>query len=251
MERVDICGCQAWAEGGSQDPVVLVTGPPTSARLFRHVQARIAPRPSLAVELVAPGLHGLDALSGRLDEVLEHTGASAVVAHGLAVPVALRSAAKRILVTNGPLGTPDPVLRAMARLGPRLLAGLLIRRNVLGRWMPSSLGLRRLVTNPYVMDRDIVVMLLEPVLQSAEHRECAAAWICDAARRTNADIPGSERISAIWGDNDPLAPLADVRRFVDASRIRAIPGGRHLHPEERPWELADRLEEWLDAPTTT
>ena len=44
------------------------------------------------------------------------------------------------------------------------------------RWLSSSFGLRRTVNNPYVMDRDIVVMLTERLAESAENREVAAAW---------------------------------------------------------------------------
>ena len=252
VERVEVRGCPAWRAGSEGAPVVFVTGPPMSARLFRNVQARLAPRATLAVELCLPELLGPDALAGRLDEVLDEIGAQAVVAHGLAVPVAARCRGRRALVlTNGTLGEPDPVLRAMARLGPSVLARLLFRPEVLGRWMPSSLGLRRRVTNPYVMDRDIVVMLLEPVVRDAGTRAAAAQWVCGVVRSGFPASVDSSRISAVWGDNDPLCPLEEVRRLVSPERLLTVPGGRHLHPEERPWELADRLETLLWGPTTT
>lgn len=248
VQRVEVSGCTGWQLGSDGPPVVFVTGPPMSGRLFRNVQARLAPTPTLAVELLSPGVHGVDALARRLDAVIAETGAVAVVAHGLAVPVVLQSTSKvPVVLTNGTLTTPDPVLRSMGRLGTGVLSRVLFRPEVLGRWMPSSAGLRRLVSNPYVMNRDIVVMLLEPVVESAESRRAAAEWVCDVARGVSAVQRDTTMISAIWGDNDPLCPLAEVRGLVPPQRLTSIPGGRHLHPEERPWELADRLRTWLEA----
>lgn len=231
---------------------MFVTGPPISGRLFRAVQARLAPRRTVALELLEAGVHGVAALAARLDEIISELGAGALVAHGLAVPVALASRADvAVVLTNGTLIRPDPMLRAMARLGPTVLAEVLFRPWTLRRWMPSSMGLRRLVTNPYVMDRDIVVMLLEPMLGSKVVRRTAAEWICDVARQPLVVRREISTISAIWGDSDPLCPLATVRGFVPPGRLSTIPGARHLHPEERPWELADRLQTWLEEPTTT
>ena len=54
----------------------------------------------------------------------------------------------------------------------------------------------------------------------------------------------------LWGDRDPLysAAVADeARRWLPAAEHRAIPGGQHFHPVERPWFFADALAEWLGA----
>src|SRR5215203_3710809 len=85
-----------------------------------------------------------------------------LIAHGTALPVAWRAArdggAAGLVLTNGPLTQLDPVARAAAALAR--LAPWSLHPRVAIPALASSLALRRLVVNPYVMDRDTVVALL-------------------------------------------------------------------------------------------
>jgi hypothetical protein len=217
----------------------------------------MAPRRSIAVELVQVPIAqaSLSGLAAKMDEVVRATGASAVVAHGLAVPVAMRLKGVRVYVSNGPLQPADPVLRGLASAGQSTLAKLILQPALALRWMSSSAGLRRTVVNPYVMDRDTVVRLSEAVLATAETRKCAASWIKAASVDVDQDwaVDRSE-VFGIWGDSDPLYPLGQLRKALSGPGANApsvIPGGRNMHLVERPWELADRVMERELALTAT
>ena len=57
-------------------------------------------------------------------------------------------------------------------------------------------------------------------------------------------------VSVIWGDADPLYPAAEADYLTSAIRGQPyvpIPGGQHLHPEERPWELAEAIERCIQS----
>ncbi|MCP4804078.1 MAG: hypothetical protein GY913_04215 [Proteobacteria bacterium] len=203
--------------------------------------------PSLALELLLAGRGGrLDDLASVVQHVAAETGATTVVAHGTAVPVALRLRGLSLVILNGPTERIDTVTATLGRLGPSLLERLVLRRSLLDRWLASSAGLRRLVANPYAMDRDIVVALSRPMTSSSTARRAAAEWICDVAGSGAVAAPESPDISGIWGDHDPLYPVSEALRVVPRERLSIVPGGRHLFPEERPWELADRLQGLLD-----
>ena len=135
----------------------------------------------------------------------------------------------------------DLIVSGLSRLGETVLARTVLRPGFATRWLGSSGGLRRTVANPYVMDHDIVVMLTEAVLHSRESRRSAASWMAGVGTMVPATNPKPELISAIWGDHDPLYPLAEAESLVPSERLLVIPGGRYFHPEERPWETADRL----------
>lgn len=248
MDR-QIAGLSVHAKGTTGSPILLIAGPPLGAVVFEHVQRRMEPRRTIAVELVEiPAREAsLEGLAAKMDQVVEATSASAVVAHGLAVPVAMRVKDVRVYVSNGPLGGPDTGLRGLASAGQSTLAQLILQPALAVRWMASSAGLRRAVVNPYVMDRDTVVRLSAAVLQSAETRAAASAWIRSCTAKIDQDwaVELSE-VFGIWGDSDPLYPLAQLRSALagaGANVPSVIPGGRNMHLVERPWELADRVME--------
>lgn len=241
--------------------VLLLAGPPASAGLWRGLLARwgVGAR-ARAFELFDPPPEdpSVDGLARRVAaELATLPRPRALVAHGAAVPVALRAAAidrpEHLALSNGPIGRLDPVLAGLCRLAssPRLLASTLLQPPVLSGWLASSLGLRRAVVNPYVMDRDTVVALLGPLLRTRQHRLALARFLASLPAAV-AEPPRYEgRTLLVWGDADPLYPPAhadEARRWLPAARHVAVPGGQHLHPEERPWEMADRLAAWLTAP---
>ncbi len=245
VSPVQITGLRAWSEGGSGAPLVLVAGPPVGAAIFREVQRRLAPRRSVALELLTDEPAGIEALAGRLGAAVQRLGAAAVLAHGLAVPVAMRLETEALVIlSNGPVRSLDPITSALAALPERGLCALL-RPGIFRRWLGSSLGLRRAVINPYVMDRDTVAMLSEAYLSSAARRRATAAWLRDLPRALDTCGPAPRHLAAIWGDADPIYPIQQMESLSGALAVGAVTGAGMLHPEERPWALADALLEVL------
>lgn len=232
--------------------VLLVTAPPGSGRLWDAVSARLRSRgtPVRVFDLFdpVPTDPSFEGVAGRLAAQIEPT--TALVGHGAAAPVAWRAAALRapalLVLSNGPTHRLDPVLAALGRMCvlPGLAAATVLRPAIIQRWLASSAGLRRAVVNPYVMDRDTVVAISEPYLRSPEHRRALATFLHDLARAVEhlptLDVP----VMLIWGEADPLYPPAHAdlarRRLHVVADVR-IPGGHHMHPVERPWELADAV----------
>lgn len=249
------------------DPVselLLLSGPPFSGQLWRGVRDRWAGRMRAEVfELLDPVPEdpSVDGLATRVAAALSAArGPVGLVAHGTAVPVAIRAAVRArpaaLVLSDGPVTRLDPVLALVAascRL-PRLSAATLLRPAFFERWLSSSLGLRRAVVNPYVMDRDTVVALVDPLVRAPRTRLALARFLAslpDAVRST----PRYEGPTLLcWGEMDRLYPayMADEARAILPGAVHdAIPGGQHMHPEERPWELADRVLAWLGGSLTT
>jgi pimeloyl-ACP methyl ester carboxylesterase len=172
-----------------------------------------------------------------------------VVAHGLALPAAIAAARlsppRALVLSNGPLGRLDPVTAALAR-APGL--PFLLNPAIWLRWLASSAGLRRAVVNPYVMDRDTVVALCGPSVDSAAGRRATAAYAKSLLRPLPdaRDLPCP--VLLLWGDADALYPpflAASGEAAGPGTTYVAVPGGRFLHPEERPWAMADAIASWV------
>ena len=243
--------------------LLLLAGPPFSGQLWRGIQARWAGR--LRAEVLdlfdpIPEDPTLDGLAARVAAALAAARVpTGLVAHGTAVPVAIRAAVKArppaLVLSDGPVTRLDPVLAALAAACrmPRLAAETLLRPGFFERWLSSSRGLRRAVVNPYVMDRDTVVALVDPLLRDPRTRLALARFLgsLPAALRSTPRYEGPTLLC--WGEIDRLYParVADEARLLLPGAVHdAIPGAEHLHPEERPWELADRVEAWLQDPAT-
>lgn len=235
--------------------VLFLSGPPFGPELFRQVVARLG---FGSAESVIDPQHpddGWPEAAARLAERLRKRP-TVVVAHGLAVPAAVAAALAAppagLVLTNGPVRRLDPFAAALSRVtaapgGRALAAATLLRPRPWLGWLASSAGLRRAVVNPYVMDRDTVATLCGPLVASAAGRRATAAWLASLR-----DLPDATALRCPvflpWGDGDPLYPAAEAS-FLEAAlpgaRHESIPGGQHGHPEERPWELADRVGAWL------
>lgn len=229
--------------------LLCVAGPPFSSQIFRGVAARLAPRPVELVELAVAAGDGLEAALAQLQAQVEAHEAVAVLGHGLAVPLVLRLEGVQRIVTNGPTRQLDPVTQALAALPRRALVELM-RPAPFQAWLRSSAGLRRAVANPYVMDRDTVALLTDPVLGERAARAGAARWVTELSRWLPTPPARLDGVLALWGDADALYPVDAVSEAIDeatGSALVRIEGGRHLHPEERPWALADVLETALAA----
>lgn len=237
---------------------LLLAGPPGSSSLWDGVAARLGEALEIhRLELFdpLPADPSVLGLARRVADALVALRQPALlVAHGSAVPVALRAAPLAqpagLVISNGPVHRLDPFLWALSRAGraPALLAGTLLQPAVLRGWLASSLGLRRAVINPYVMDRDTVVALLDPLLQSPPHRIALARFLASLAEATNQCPIWDGPALVVWGDADPLYPAFhgdEARRFLPKAQVVAVPGGQHLHPVERPWALADAVAMWV------
>ncbi len=241
VSPIQVAGLRAWSEGGRGAPLVLVAGPPVGAVIFREVQRRLSPRRSLALELLTDEPAGIAELAGRLGTAAQNLGAAAVFAHGLAVPVAVRlETSALVILSNGPVRSLDPITAVLAALPERALRALL-HPGIFQRWLASSAGLRRAVINPYVMDRDTVAMLSEGYLSSAARRRATAAWLRDLPRALERGDPAPQNLAAIWGDADPIYPIQQIESLLESAAVEAVAGAGMLHPEERPWALADAL----------
>ncbi|MCB9779979.1 MAG: alpha/beta hydrolase [Alphaproteobacteria bacterium] len=238
--------------------VLLVPGPPTGPDLWTQVQKRLAPRHATRVATLLDAAEAEPTVGGQAawlaDRIasLRSDGELAVVAHGLAVPVALRATPSEVplVLCNGPIRAGGPaadLAGALLRSLP-LLAPVALNPAISLRFLASSAGLRRAVRNPYVMDHDTVVTV------------CGNAFVDGAARRRLArflaDLPAALRSTpgrggptlALWGDEDRLHPASavdELRLLAPATTHIAVPGGRLMHPVERPWEVADAVAAWL------
>jgi pimeloyl-ACP methyl ester carboxylesterase len=258
VAAAEVEGTRIHWEGEGDEPVLLVSGPPASGLLFRGVQARLGPLRTGAVDLVAgPAVHEIESLVDRLAAVCVETGARALVAHGLAVPLALHlpaAAVPRVIVSNGPLQGLHPIMRALTGLPEPLWERLLLRPGFAGRWLSSSAALRRAVVNPYVMDRATVDALLAELVDDPHARASTACWATQLGRLLPVRPAAGACLDAVWGDRDRLHPVAGIEGMFQAyaeRRLIHIPGGQWLHPEERPWALADAVSELLAVQTTT
>ncbi len=245
-------------EGSEGSPILFVGGPPTSARLFRGVQARLRPWRTGAVELVGgPRVDRIEDLVDRLAAVVVAAGPRALVAHGLAVPLALRLPGVVVphrILSNGPLTRLHPVMGALVSLPRSLWQQVLLRPGLSTRWLASSAALRRTVVNPYVMEAPTVEALTAALVRDPAARANTATWVAGLGALLPAPRPTAGRVDAVWGDRDRLHPVGGIEAWLQSqtgSQLRRIPGGAWHHPEERAWALADQVRGLLEAETTT
>lgn len=239
---------------------LLIAGPPTSWRMWDEVARRLGrhgPVQALALLDPVPTDPRVDALAADVGARLRAAaGPVTLVAHGLAVPVALRAAAEvagtRLVLCNGPIHHLDPVTSLWSRASavPGLLDHLLLRPGLTLPWLASSAGLRRLVRNPYVMDRDTVVAVCGPAFATPRHRRAIRTFLQSLPQALRSTPASEGPALLVWGDEDPLYPPAcvdDARLVLPRLQHHRVAGGRWLHPVERPWELADVVAEWTAA----
>jgi pimeloyl-ACP methyl ester carboxylesterase len=234
----------------------LVAGPPFDGALWAHAAKRLGQH-GWAARVLELGPEG-GAPSGWAaglrsalapDELL--------VAHGAALRFALRAAAAAeaegaplpgLVLCNGAAGAVDPVSRALGAACARPgLGRLLCRPALLQRYLWSSLGLRRAVVNPYVMERDRVVAVTSRWLGAGASTSALAAALVEGG--VIEAVPALPRtpVLLLWGDEDPLFPPAvaeAARAALGQALHHRIAGGQHLHIEERPWAAADLIHAW-------
>ena len=229
-----------------------MAGPLPGAGLFKTVLQRLQSKGQAGqiVEWLSPEAAAWPEAADRLAQELRRGPPGALVAHGLAVPVALAAAKiappARLILSNGPISRLDPVSAKLSRAaqGPAapLLAALLHPALSVPA-MASSAGFRRLVVNPYVMDRDTIATVAKPSLQQAAWRAALVRFLASLHTLPDpADLACP--ITLIWGDSDPLYPASEAddldARYGGGHHVR-VPGAQHFLIEEHPWAFADAL----------
>jgi pimeloyl-ACP methyl ester carboxylesterase len=239
--------------GKTGRPVLFLAGPPASSRLFDAVQERMAPQRSIAVDfLPGEGETGLQAMAEHLRALCEEEEVRILVAHGLAVPLAVQAVGPGLallVISNGPTSKLDPVSKVLSRMPGSLLKKIVLHPKAFNAWLSSSLGLRRAVANPYVMDKETVARLTAPLLENAESRKQTAKWLRELPEFLPVQFPHDLDVVALWGDSDWLYPMEEVSE-IEGVAVQAIAGGRFFHPQERPWEMADACMEFIAKSTT-
>ena len=173
------------------------------------------------------------------------TSYDTVVAHGLTVPLLLHFAQKhpikRAFVSNGPLASLDPLCKTFTTI-PSILQRIYLHPSIAFRFFSSSIGMRRVVVNPYVMDKEVIARVCAP-LGNASFRKNCTTYLDDI----NSFIPPTSiktQLIAIWGDHDLLYPTTiatDLQNRYPNTKRFDIEGGKLLHPIERPWAMADLI----------
>lgn len=243
--------------------ILLVAGPPFDTPMWIEVQRRLE-----AHGLKTRCWSVLDSATGNFDdeaallanEIDRSDESIILLAHGTALPLVIAAARQNppagIVLTNGTMSESDIFARGLRMLSraPAPLSTVLFSEKIALPLLASSVGLRRTVVNPYVMDHDTTVAVCGPILSHPERRIKMQTFFKTSEKRdwNLSDIPAKTLLC--WGDSDPL-----TRRYYDVFMkskpsdvdVSPVPGGRFLHPIERPWELADRVSTWTQKMVTT
>ena len=233
--------------------ILLIAGIPFDGSFWKAVQHRLAQHNCESTTWTLCKEKGsLGEQIQDLKEVLLEKGIDTVIAHGLSIPVALEACNiignRRLIISNGLL-TPNvglirwilPRLQQM----PCTMTRHLLRPSISLPILASSAAFRRLVINPYVMDRNTLAELTEEVLSCPSYRKNVGSYISSLGT-WKFRAPKKTSVFAIWGDNDLLFPLEQIENCeqlqISSEHIHRIEGGAHFHPIERPWSIADAIQ---------
>jgi len=220
----------------------LISSPPFGDDFWRGVQNRLAYH-GHDVQIHSPIEHAASIREACIFLKNHVQPQDVLVAHGLGVPLALQYASENpinhAILSNGPIENLDPISASFAKL-PSLLQKIYLHPTICFRYFQSSLGMRRAVVNPYVMDKEMVASACAP-LTKGQTRSHMIQYLKEISSFSPpASIQSS--ILAIWGDHDLLYPISismEIQnRYPQTTRLD-IEGGKLLHPIERPWAMAD------------
>ncbi len=221
--------------------ILLLNGPPFSPLFWKKVQGRLSEHGISSSSINWLEYSGsFEQLETFLQTRIEQTDINTVVAHGLAVPLALQLCSKtagiHFILCNGPLDTHK--ITSLLRTVPSLF----FHPRVSLPFLASSVAFRRLVINPYVMNRDMIATLSKEILDNSTTRKNIYKYFKELqVWKQPKNLTGQE-VSLIWGDSDFLFPAPKENLFLKNSPPILIPGGAHFHPIERPWALADQIQ---------
>lgn len=172
-----------------------------------------------------------------------------IVAHGLSIPLGFSVQQQepnlRLVLSNGLITTKVGVIQwILPQLMniPCTLKRQLLRPSISIPALASSAAFRRLVINPYVMDKTTITELSTDLLSNTTYRDNVCAYLSSLEQwNTPSTLAGETHI--VWGDHDPLFPVEQLT-FLPSQKLcsqHIIEGGAHFHPVERPWSIADVL----------
>ncbi|MGB0638891.1 MAG: hypothetical protein ACPGTU_06145 [Myxococcota bacterium] len=211
--------------------------------------------------LLSDGDGSIQSESRRIANYIEKSAEPVIlVAQGSALPAVMAAATLTkpagIVLTNGVLGRIDPMTRALcgAAQMPHLVFDQMSSPQFVLRWLRSSAGLRRTVVNPYVMDHDTTVAICGPTFKDKAKRKRLQRYLKDLLVEAKKDPEFPVKTLLCWGDKDPLNSVGNYPFSLSDTDLvtkDVIPGGKYLHPVERPWEIADRIQTWAANNLTT
>ena len=194
------------------------------------------------------------------EQMLNANDPVVLVAHGTAIPAAIEASRKvepnGLVLSNGPLHQTDLFTRTLIRWAklPTTVTHKVVSPKRTINFLSSSVGLRRLVVNPYVMDHDTTVTVCGPIFESNVRFARMRNYLKTLENFDWKDPPNNVPTLLCYGDSDPISRRnidTFTRENQDNIQTLPVPGGRYLHPIERPWELADRCVDWAKKSLTT
>lgn len=243
--------------------VLLVPGPPFDTPMWKDVQDRLEThglKTRCWSVLNSPTGNFEDETTLLSNEIRGTKEAIILLAHGTALPLAIAAAQKSppagIVLTNGTISDTEMFGRGLRMLSraPIPLSSALFSKHIGLNFLASSAGLRRAVVNPYVMDHDTTVAVCGPILSHPERRNKMKNFFKTSKTSGLALQTPPAKTLLCWGDSDPITSGSYslfVKSMPDNIDVSPVPGGRFLHPIERPWELADRVSAWTEKMLTT
>ena len=232
--------------------ILLIAGLPFEESFWDAVQQRLTKQGHSSHTWVLCKNHG--AINQQLDELrqfISDNSIDTIVAHGLSVPLAIEtykvSKCRRLILSNGFLttkvGLSQWILPRLLKI-PCTVKRQFLRPSFLLPVLASSAAFRRLVINPYVMDRKTIDTFSKDLLSNTNYRKHVSTYL----RELNSwSLPKNldGEIHAIWGDHDLLFPVEQLEFLSSIKNIQLqthlIEGGAHFHPIERPWSIADQI----------
>jgi hypothetical protein len=243
--------------------ILFIAGPPFDASLWGDVSKRLEMHGHTTefIPLLSDGDGSIQSESNRIaNQIQKSVDPVILVAQGSALPVVLAAATMTkpagIVFTNGILGRIDPMTRALCAAAqmPHLMFNQMCSPQIVLRWLSSSAGLRRTVVNPYVMDHDTTVAICGPIFKDHTKRKRLQRYLQDLPIETQKEPVFPVQTLLCWGDKDQLNRVTCSPFSINKTDLitkDVVPGGKYLHPVERPWEIADRIHEWTANTLTT
>lgn len=238
--------------------ILLIAGLPFEESFWSAVQQRLTSKGHSSHAWVLCQNEGsIQKQRNGLHQAIAKHSIDTIVAHGLSLPLAIEayktSGCKRLILSNGLLTTKVGLSQWIL---PRLLTipctvkKQLLRPNIILPILASSAAFRRLVINPYVMDRTTIDSLTKELLTNADYRQNVSTYLRELdSWKLPENLDGE--IHTIWGDHDLLFPIEQLEFLSAIENIRLqthrIEGGAHFHPVERPWSIADHIASVLKA----
>ena len=228
--------------------ILFLNGPPFSSAFWQQVQQRFQHHGVQTYTL--DFLHQANTIHTAADEILsfvQQNNIQNIVAHGFAVPAAAQAASKttfhHVFLSNGPLSRKPQWIPWIHQI-PSFAMRQSLRPTYSLPFLASSIAFRRLVVNPYVMERDTIDALCKNNLSSPKYRKNTVSYLHSLHDFHLPPSLQSSQCTLIWGDADPLFPVANLIPITSKKSMLStiqIKGGQHFHPLERPWAIADAV----------